>query len=538
MKKILATALPRVIAICTASFISGMWTLNAQAAVACHDLLSVPLTDAKVTSAVLVTGTVKAPDGKTYSALPNFCNVTILAQPSNDSAINILLWMPTNTWNGRFEATGNGGYGGNMAIDAPAMLYALKHGFAVAATDMGTAPSANNNADTLVGHPQKWIDWGYRSTHLMTTLSKRLIKAFHGKDARYSYFNGCSTGGQQALLNAQRYPNDYDGILAGAPAHDRTHVHTSVLWLFAQTHKNANSYIPSDKVTLINNAILKACVVKSGGVATDTFLTDPRKCTWQPSALRCTSAGQSNCLNDDQVRAATLIYQGPRDPVTGKQIFPGAAKGSEASSSFGWNAIQASVEPNFGSLFKWVFGPTWVWSDFDFHADMADLDTMLAKILNVTSPNLDSFRDSKSKLLLYHGFADPLISPYTSIDYYNAVVKREGSAAKTQKYFRLFMVPGMNHCHGGPGPHVFGNQYSGNIVINEPATDDPSHHALQALMAWVERGRVPEQITATKFVNDQPSQGVAMMRPICAYPKMAHYTGKGATRSATNYVCK
>src|SRR5690242_155518 len=541
MQKYLAATRARAAAILTA-ICATLFCTGAFAATPCSDLVNLTLPDARVTSAVTLSGNVVGPDGNNYTGLPSLCSVTIVATPTSDSVINYLMWLPDNTWNGRFEATGNGGYGGNMAIDAFAMVYGVKHGFAVIATDMGTAPSSNNDADTLIGHPEKWIDWGTRSTHLMTILGKRVLQGFQGRAPRYSYFNGCSTGGQQALLNAQRYPSDYDGILAGAPAHDRTHVHTAVEWLFWQTHRNASSYITPDKVTLISNAIIAACVAKSGGAAGDTWLTVPRKCDWKPSELRCTAPGQANCLNDDQVRAATAIYNGARDPVTKRQIFPGNPEGAEGSSSFGWNANQAGVEPNFGSLFKWVFGPTWTYRNFDFHSDMHDLDRVLAPLLNVMNPDLSPFRNHGGKLLMYHGFADPLISPYSSIDYYTNVVKLENGGVfdpgSTQNYFRLFMVPGMNHCYGGPGPHVFGNEYSGNIVINEPPTDDVNHHALKALMAWVERGRAPEKIIATKYVNDTPGQGIAMQRPICPYPKLASYRGAGSITDPASFACR
>lgn len=507
----------------------------------CSNLTSLKLTDAKVTSAVTLSGNVTGPDGKNYTGLPSFCQVTIVATPTSDSLINILLWMPDTTWNGRFEGTGNGGYAGNMAIDAFAMVYGVKHGFAVAATDMGTAPSTNNNADTLIGHPQKWVDWGSRSTYLMTVHGKRVLKAFQGREPRFSYFNGCSTGGQQALLLAQKYPNLYDGILAGAPAHDRTHVHSSILWLFQKTHATPNSYITPDKITLINSAIQAACFAKSGATPGDTWLADPRKCYWKPSALRCKSAGQTNCLNNDQVAAATAIYAGPKDSVTGKQIFPGAAKGSEAASSFGWNATQAGVEPNFGSLFKWVFGPSWTYQNFDWHSDMANLDRILEPLLNAMKPDLSKFRDRGGKLLLYHGWPDPLISPQTSIDYFVNVVKLENGGrflpVRTQEYFRLFMAPGMNHCYGGPGPHVFGNQYSGTIVTVDPPTDNANYHVLKTLMAWVENGRVPEQIIATKYVSDTTTAGIAFQRPLCPFPKIAKYKGGDVTK-ASSFACE
>lgn len=511
---------------------------------ACESLVTTKLPNAKVTSALTISGTVKAPDGKTYAGLPSFCNVTILATPSGDSAINILLWMPTATWNGRFEGTGNGGYAGNMAIDAPALIYAIKNGFAVAATDMGTAPSANNNGDALVGHPEKWIDFGYRATHVMTELSKDILRVFYKQGPRYSYFNGCSTGGQQALMTAQRYPADYDGILGGDPAHDRTHAHTGILWIYTQTHKTKTSYITPDKVSLITSAELKACVLKSGGVAGDTFLTDPSKCDWSPAALQCTRATQTDCLNANQVRAAAAIYAGPQDPVTHASIFPGSVRGSENASLFGWNDTQSGNEPQFDSVFKWVFGLQWQPSQFNYHQSMADMDQILAATLNADNANLNGFRNRRGKLLMYHGWADPLIAPQSLIDYYVKVVTEQGNGrynaaalARTQAFYRLFMVPGMNHCQGGPGPNAFGNQFSGDFVATDPPSNDARHHALTALVAWVERGIAPAEIVATKYVNDTPSQGVAMQRPLCPYPAVARYKGSGSTNVAGNFAC-
>jgi hypothetical protein len=510
----------------------------------CEDLLTTTLPNARIVSAMTLTGTVKGPNGVIYKNLPTFCSVAILATPSSDSAINILLWMPEN-WNGRFEGTGNGGYAGNMAIDAPAMVYAIQHRMAVAATDMGTAPSANNNGDVLVGHPQKWIDFGYRATHVMTTLSKDVLRVYYGRGPSYSYFAGCSTGGQQALMTAQRYPADYDGILGGDPAHDRTHTHTGVLWLYSQLHKSPTNMLTTDQVAMITNSVLNACVVKSGGVSSDTFLTDPSKCNWSPSALLCKGTGQSNCLSAEQVAAVKAIYAGPKDPVTGASIFPGSVRGSENASMFGWKAALTAAEPPFGSLFKWVFGLQWQSTQFDYHQNMKDMDQILATTLNANSTNLTTFQNRKGKLLMYHGWADPLVAPQSLVNYYTGVVKAQGkgkydsaSLAKTQAFFRLFLVPGLNHCSGGPGPNAFGNQFAGTFVGPEPPSNDARHHALTALIDWVERGKAPDQIVATKYVNDQPSQGIAMQRPLCPYPKVAHYTGRGSSKVATNFVCQ
>lgn len=529
---------------CALALLCGAITFADQAeAASCKDLITAKLANAKVTSAVSLSGKVTGPDGKVYANLPSFCSVSILATPTTDSAINILLWMPKN-WSGRFEGTGNGGYAGNMAIDAPAMVYAVNHGIAVAASDMGTVPSSNNNGDALVGHPQKWIDWGSRATYLMTTLSKDVLRAYYGAGPRFSYFNGCSTGGQQALMMAQRFPGAYDGILGGDPAHDRTHVHTSLVWLYDQTHKTPKSYITPDLVNLITNSVLAACVVKSGGVAGDTFLTDARKCDWSPAALRCKSPGQANCLNADQVRAAKAIYYGAHDPVTGARIFPGAAKGSENAALFGWNDTQSGNEPQFDSLFKWVFGLQWQASDFNFHTSMKAVDGLLAPILNADNPDLRKFQARRGKLIMYQGFADPLVAPQSLIDYYVKVVTAQGKGrytpaglARTQDFFRLFMVPGMNHCAGGPGPNAFGNQFSGDIAVVDPPSNDAHHHALTALMAWVERGEAPDKIIATKYTSDTPQMGIAMQRPLCPFPAMPKYTGHGSPAMAANFTC-
>jgi feruloyl esterase len=416
------------------------------------------------------------------------------------------------------------------------LIYAVTQGWAVAASDMGTAPSAILNGDALIGHPEKWIDWGSRATDVMTTLAKDVIRVYYGRGPRYSYFNGCSTGGQQALMLAQRFPTYYDGILGGSPGHDRTHLHVGIMWIYAQTHKTAKSFITPDLGGTMTDAVVKACAVKSGGLASDNFLTDPRKCNWQPSALICTSRGQSNCLNADQVRAVSTIYAGARDSVTGQQIFPGSVKGSES----GWVIEDSGNEPAFDSLFKWVFGPQWQWQFFDYHRSMADTDAVLAKILNADSTELTRFRNRGGKFIQYHGFADPLVSPYTSIDYYTRLVRTVGNGTysqaaltETQKFHRLFMVPGMGHCGGGPGPNSFGNEYGGN----DPLADTASYSALLALMRWVERGVAPDKIIGTKFVNDSPGQGIAFQRPLCPYPQLPHYV-HGDVNAANSFVCQ
>jgi len=501
------------------------------------------LVGATVTGAVTVPGPAyTAPDGTTYSGVPSFCKVSAVLTPTVDSFINVELWMPTSTWNGRFQGIGNGGYAGTIAQGVPVMISGLQSGFAVATTDMGTVPSANSNGDALIGHPEKWIDWGWRSTHLMTTTAKQLIRTYYGQGPRWSYFNGCSTGGQQALMSAQRFPDDYDGILGGDPANNRTHVHTAALWNYAATHKTPLSiFLTTGQTQAMTKSIVQACAAKSGGLASDPFLTDPRTCDWDPAVMQCTGAPDGTCLTADQVTAARAIYSGPRNPVTGRQIYPGLVRGSEADGQFGWVGMDTQVETPFGSLFKWVFGPTFTYRNFDFDSDMATLDSILASNLNANSTDLAAFRNRSGKLIMYHGWADPLATPQESINYYERLVAAQsgkGTAVKNvQSFYRLFMVPGMYHCAYGPGPNAFGNRFSGLVVAAPPGASDASHDIFMALQDWVERGVAPTRIVATKYVSDQPTLGVQMTRPICVYPQVAKYSGSGDPNDAGSFVC-
>jgi feruloyl esterase len=510
---------------------------------ACESLMGFSYPDATVTSAVSVPGpSFAAPDGQTYESVPPFCRVSATLTPTSDSLINIEMWMPEEGWTGRFLGLGNGGYGGNTAIAVPAMVAALRLGFASATTDMGTAPSTNTNADLLVGHPQKWVDFGYRATHLMTVVGKEIARAFYGAAPRYAYFHGCSTGGQQALMSVQRYPGDYDGILAGAPANNRTHVHTNVLWLYRATHASTDSYITSDKVNLITRSVVAACNVKSGGLVTDAFLTDARACDWDPASIQCPGLGGSDCLSPGQVQAARAIYDGPRNPRNGDLIYPGGIRGSENASELGWNSQQSSAEPPFGSLFKWTFGSAWLWPTYDYDLDMASVDQLLAPILNANNADLSALRGRGGKLLAYHGWADPIINPQDMVNYYNRVLALEAknparALKRTQEFFRLFLVPGMGHCSRGAGPNAFGNLFSASIVAPPPLASDAEHDVLLALVAWVENGVAPSRITATKYVSDTASLGVQMTRPLCPYPLIPKYSGTGDPNAAEAFVC-
>jgi feruloyl esterase len=515
------------------------------AAAPCESLLAVTLETTLVTAAVFVPAvSITGPDGTT-STDPAYCKVRAVATPVPGSMIDIEVRLPiAANWNGRFLGLGNGGYGGAGTLDlimSVTGMAAVREGFAVASTDMGTTPSNIINADVLVGQPQRWIDFGHRATYLMTKTAKSLVMAHYGSGPKWSYFKGGSSGGQQAMMLAQRHPEEYDGILAHAPAANRTHLHTSFIWNYNALNATPSSRFTDASAKLLTDAIVAACAVKSGGVAGDAFLTDPRGCNFDPGVLQCTASRTTDCLHADQVMAARKIYGGTRGASTNELVFPGYAMGSEADGTDGWVKQGLLHEPPFASLFKWVFGPLWTSTGYDFDGGTELVDSVLADMLNANSPHLDAFKSRGGKLLRVHGWADPIIPPQDSINAYNRTVayeaqKNPGRALqRTQEYYRLFMVPSLNHGAGGPGPTRFGQDDPG---VTQPLSSDGSRSAMIALQRWVEGGIAPERFVATKYVEDDPAKGVQMTRPLCLYPKISRYKGSGPTNDASSFTCE
>jgi feruloyl esterase len=508
----------------------------------CASLQNFSFPNTTITAAQLQPGgPYVAPDAwhLAFTNLPPYCQVSATIKPTSDSNINVQVWMPTDRYNGRYLGTGNGGYAGGYFQSE--LAAGINNGFATANTDMGTAPAAGVNADALVGHPEKWKDFGWRATHLMTLFSKALIQTFYGNAANRSYFAGCSTGGQQALMEAQRFPTDYDGILAGAPAFNRTHLHTVLVAQYKATHANLPmSYIPPSKLDAVNKAVLAQCLASSGGAPGDGFLTDPRECNFDPASIACpANTDGPTCLNADQVKAMKTYYAGPINPSNGAIINPGNMRGSETSNPAGLGfALNESLnEPSFDSLFKWVFGLTWQWQTFDFNHDLDRVDQVLAADLNATNTDLRPFAQRGGKLILYAGWADTLIPSPSTINYYNAMSQTmTGSRSargleQTQNFARVFMAPGMWHCKDGPGPNSFGGP------IQEPAPSfDPQHDLLSALTRWVEKEQAPNSVIATKYVGDTPQLGIQMQRPLCAYPEVPKYR-EGDPNVASSFAC-
>jgi feruloyl esterase len=542
------------------------------AATPCTNLLSLPLQHTIITSAEdNTTGKFVVPNTNpptTLTGLPAFCRVIATLTPMSDSPIKIEVWLPETTWNGRFLGTGGGGFQGVITGTeyGDELAVGLKQGFAVANSDLGTGASgcnplfcgsAGNMGNPLAiafgdpsspttglfGHPEQIKDFGYRAIHLMTLRSKEIVKAFYQQNAQKAYFAGCSTGGQNGLMEAQRFPADYNGILAGDAAFNRTHLHMGGLALWQDTHATPGRLIRPGQMTLINNAVLAQCAGKDGGVKTDPFLTDPRDCHFDPNVLQCTGSNMPPaCLSAEQVTTMRNYYAGVIDPRTGQVILPGYERGNETDdiNVFGLAFQERLPEPVYDGLFYWVFGPSFGYptsainyTNFDFNKDVDKVDDLLADPLNAVSTDLGDFRQRGNKLILYHGWADTVIPSQSSINYFNALVRHDSqdddgfqqvrfepgghnNLRKTQEYARLFMVPGMYHCLGGPGPNVF--------------------DALTPLVTWVEHGVAPETIIATKFVADTPP-AVQMTRPLCVFPKVAKYNGSGDPNVAANFTC-
>jgi feruloyl esterase len=475
-------------------------------AATCEDIKTLALPDTTITLAQQIpAGQLDIPAGRgvSYQDLPAFCRVAATLRPTSDSDIKVEIWLPASGWNGKFQAVGNGGWAG--VISYRELSEALRRGYATASTDTGHVGGSGSFAQ---GHPEKLADFGYRSEHEMTVKAKAVINAFYGSAPQRSYWNGCSTGGRQGLKEAQQYPNDYDGIIAGAPANRNA----LALWVAFALLKEPGSYIPVSKYPLVHQAVIQACDARDG--LKDGLIEDPAQCHFDPQALLCKGGDSATCLTAPQVEAARKIYAAAKNPRTGTQLFPSLAPGSE----LGWAVLGAGPDasPIINDHFKYVVfqDPKWDWRTFDFDKDVARSERPENMVMNATDPNLKAFFSHDGKLLLYHGWSDPNISPFTTIQYYKSVVDTMGGSAKTANNVRLFLEPGMGHCGGGEGPNDFDK--------------------VGALEQWVEKGKAPAQMIASHHTNGK----VDRTRPLCPYPQVAEYKGSGSVDDAKNFVCK
>jgi feruloyl esterase len=480
------------------------------AATPCQALASVKLPEAAVKRAEIVPaggfhqpGSGQASDE--FTRLPSFCRVTINARPSSDSDIAVEVWLPVAGWNGKFQAVGNGSWGGTVGY--PAMARALADGYATSSTDTGhTGPSAA----FALGHPEKLIDYAYRSEHVMTVEAKAIIDAFYGAPAKFSYWNGCSTGGRQALMEAARFPDDFDGIIAGAAANPKTHLDAWRIWMAQAMFKNAASVIPVTKFALIHRAVLDACDATDG--LADGLIDDPRQCRFDPQVLQCRGGDGAECLTADQVATARVIMSPAKDK-RGAELFPGFEAGTE----LGWERMLSGPGAYDTAVdqFKYVVfnDPNWNWRTFDLERDVKAGEQQAAGTLSSIDPNLTAFAKHGGKLLLYHGWSDPNIAPRASVNFYTRTIAATTAPPGNTEWVRLFMVPGMGHCSGGEGPNTF--------------------DMMQALAPWVEKGTAPQRVVATR----RSAGRVERSRPLCAYPEVARFNGAGSIDDAANFSC-
>jgi hypothetical protein len=508
---------------------------------ACERLASLNLPHAAVTMATEVSaGAFNGPpspfpgedDSAFYKKLPAFCRVVVHSHPSDDSDIPIEVWMPLTGWNGKLQGVGNGGFAGSIGYSD--LGAAMAKSYAAVGTDTGHEASFID-AGWALGHPEKVADFGYRSIHEMTVTAKAVVEQFYGAAAKHSYFASCSDGGREALMEAQRFPEDYDGILAGAPANNWTALLATAAVDTQALTATPGSFIPPAKVPAIAKAVLAACDALDG--LKDGILNDPRQCKFDPATIKC-KAGEDtgDCLTADQVTALKALYGGPHH-ATGSAVFPGYLPGAEEGFN-GWgtwifgSAPGKSLMAGFGQGYfsNMVYGKTdWDMKSFTLESGLRDAREKTAAELDAVNPDLSAFKTRGGKLILYHGWNDPAISALNTVNYYGNVVAKMG-AAGTAGFLRLYMLPGVQHCGGGPGPDMIGQ----SLTWSE---EDPEHNVRVALEDWVEKGTAPGTLTATKTAGGSPEGAATMTRLICPYPQSAKYKGSGDPNKAESFVC-
>lgn len=467
----------------------------------CEQLTSLNLTNAVVTLArAYPAGDFTS--GRTFQ-VPAFCRVAVTATPTSDSDIKVEVWLP-GAWNGRLMGTDNGGFSG--AINYGALASAIARGYAAVSTDTG---HTGDQLEFGIGHPEKIVDWAHRAVHEMTVIAKAVVEKAHGRPPLRSYFTGCSTGGQQALSEAQRYPADYDGIVAGAPGNNRINLIYGFLWSWLATHDaSGTATLPAAKLPALARAVVLACDRQDG--LEDGVIEDPRTCRFDPAALACTASETGSCLTAPQIEAVAKVYAGARTR-DGRQLYPGWARGSEAG--WGQYIINPAAPVRIGFFRDWVFkNPKWDPRTFDWDKDVATVDAAWP-MLNAIATDYAAFNARGGKLIMYTGLADPVVSPLDTIEYYERVARANGGLDATRRFYRFFPVPGMAHCGGGTGTSTF--------------------DALAALEAWVERGIAPDSIPASRSINGR----VDRTRPLCAWPAVARYSGSGSIDDAANFAC-
>jgi len=497
----------------------------------CASLKKPGLADAHITVAESVTtGVLEIADsGERFTDLPALCRVAGELRPTPDSRIRFEVWLPAHGWNGRLLGAGNGGFAGSIYYQQLAAY--VKRGFAVSGTDAGHQAEATD-ASWAYGHPERVKDFGWRAIHLTAWTAKRIVHAYYGNPANRAYFDACSDGGREALMEAQRFPEDYDGILAGAPANAWSTMLAGGANVMQGLTGDPKSYIPERKLGAIQRASLAACDAIDG--VKDNVVGDPAKCRFDPRVLLCKGDDSSDCLTPPQIDSVRSLYSGFKDGQ-GKIIFPGFSMGDET----GWKQWIAGEDPaaSLGSRFVQNYFRYMVLGDPRANLLTASVDELLreskkkgAPDLDATNPDLSRFAAHGGKLILYHGWNDPAISPENTIAYFESL-EREMGKQEVGRFVRLYMVPGMEHCANGPGASALGQ-------LGIETSSGPKYGLFDSLENWVEKGSPDENVIATKHeAKPNDEREASFTRPLCAYPKVARYAGAGDTNEAANFAC-
>lgn len=479
--------------------------------------------------------------GQADVVLAAHCEIRAVARPTSDSEIGIEIWLPAEGWNGKYQQTGNGGWAG--AIHRLPLAAAVQRGYAAAATDNGhqggitDGGQGRRSAEFAIGHPEKLIDFGYRALGETRSIAMAAIKAFYGRDAAWSYFVLCSDGGREALMVAQRFPEDFDGVLAGNPGNDWSHWAAGLVWNRQAQLDGSPGEIPATKRALIQDTVIAACDNIDG--VEDGLISDPRFCRFDPAVLACNGTDAPDCLTAAQVATLRRIYAGPINSRTGEQIYPGFPAGIENAP--GANLITPSRRGEF-SFGDSYFGQVvferldWDFRTLDFAEHIILSDRKSSPVIDAINPDLRSFRAHGGKLIQYHGWSDTLMPAGGSIAYYENVAAfmagypdpRVGSSDSIDSFYRLFMIPGMGHCYGGAGPTAI-------APIDGADALDPKRDLMLSLEQWVEKGIAPQVLIGSgKAPNDATT---TMSRPICRYPQVTRYKGAGDVNDARSFEC-
>ncbi|HEU4617369.1 MAG TPA: tannase/feruloyl esterase family alpha/beta hydrolase [Gammaproteobacteria bacterium] len=440
----------------------------------------------------------------TLKAEQPFCRVVATIE----TEIKFELWLPDD-WNGKYQQVGNGGYTG--AINYPTMGGALAKGYATASSDLGHVSKNAFETDWMVGHKQRILDFGYRAHHLVSEIAKQMVDAYYGEQPKYSYFVGCSSGGWQALTEIQKYPEDFNGVVAGAPAHNFVRLNTrgTVTAQIGLEHPDGN--LSRAQTQLVAQTALKQCDAKDG--AADGLMSDPLHCDFDPKQLECKAGEQGDsCLTPAQAERVETLY-GPLKSKGGLDLYPGptisAALGPSAPAKADAPALAA---PLANALKEFGYTSDATIASFDADKAIPAMEKLMDPVMSATNPDLSAFKARGGKVVAWHGWSDPAISPYNTLHYYESVQKK--MSVDMDDFYRIFFVPGMGHCGAGAsGPDKF------DVVA--------------ALEAWVEKGAAPTRIEATQYKDGK----VVRTRPLCKYPEVAKYKGSGSVDDAQSFEC-